>query len=287
MTEIEMELIPNTQELEMDLEKSSGGSGTTNYNELSNKPKINNVTLRGELSLEDLGIKNYDEEIEDLETNKADKTEIEDFITKDVDDLTYYTTSIGMESAITNAVGTETTNRQSADNNLQNQIDAITSSSDVKDIVGTYQELQNYDTSTLGNDDIIKVLQDNTHNEAMTYYRWVISGSSGSWQYIGQEGPYYTKSESDSLLNAKQNTIDSTHKLNSDLVDDTNQTNQFVTTSEKQTWNNKENTTNKVTSISSSSTDTQYPSAKCVYDIVGNINSVLETLVTPSNGGGS
>lgn len=28
----------------------------------------------------------------------------------------------------------------------------------------------------------------------------------------------------------------------------------------------KENTTNKVTSLSSSSTDTQYPSAKCVYD---------------------
>ena len=32
---------------------------------------------------------------------------------------------------------------------------------------------------------------------------------------------------------------------------------------------------NKVTSISSSSTDTQYPSAKCVYDIVGDIESLL------------
>ena len=36
-----------------------------------------------------------------------------------------------------------------------------------------------------------------------------------------------------------------------------------------------ESTTNKVTSLSSSSTDTQYPSAKCVYDIVGNIESLL------------
>ena len=39
---------------------------------------------------------------------------------------------------------------------------------------------------------------------------------------------------------------------------------------------------NKVTSISSSSTDTQYPSAKCVYDyidtIVGDINSALDTI---------
>lgn len=34
-------------------------------------------------------------------------------------------------------------------------------------------------------------------------------------------------------LNGKQDTIDSSHKLNSDLVDDTNQTNKFVTASEK------------------------------------------------------
>lgn len=34
-------------------------------------------------------------------------------------------------------------------------------------------------------------------------------------------------------------------------------------------------TSNKVTSLSSQSTDTQYPSAKCVYDIVGNIETLL------------
>lgn len=35
-----------------------GGGGTNNYNDLLNKPKINNVTLSGELSLSDLGIHN-------------------------------------------------------------------------------------------------------------------------------------------------------------------------------------------------------------------------------------
>ena len=35
---------------------------------------------------------------------------------------------------------------------------------------------------------------------------------------------------------------------------------------------------NLTTTISSSSTDTQYPSAKCVYDIVGDINSALDTI---------
>ena len=108
---------------------------------------------------------------------------------------------------VSEALSAETSARRNADIGLQGQIDAITSSSDVKDIVGTYTELQNYDTSTLGNDDIIKVLQDSTHNNAMTYYRWIISGGAGSWQYIGEEGPYYTKSEADALLDSKQNVI--------------------------------------------------------------------------------
>lgn len=41
---------------------------------------------------------------------------------------------------------------------------------------------------------------------------------------------------------------------------------------------NMEVTTNKVTSLSSSSTDTQYPSAKCVYDLIGDINNALDLI---------
>lgn len=40
----------------------------------------------------------------------------------------------------------------------------------------------------------------------------------------------------------------------------------------------KEDKSNKVTSLSSSSTDTQYPSAKCVYDLVGNIETLLASI---------
>ena len=40
----------------------------------------------------------------------------------------------------------------------------------------------------------------------------------------------------------------------------------------------KENTSNKVTSLSSSSTDTQYPSAKAVYDLVGDIETLLAAI---------
>jgi Mg-chelatase subunit ChlI len=40
----------------------------------------------------------------------------------------------------------------------------------------------------------------------------------------------------------------------------------------------KEDKSNKVTSLNASSTDTQYPSAKCVYDLVGDIETVLTAL---------
>lgn len=153
----------------------------------------------------------------EIPTKTSQLTNDSEFITKDVDDLTNYTKTSDLSSvalsgaysdlsgtpdlsvyATNTALGNETTNRENADINLQNQIDGISASSDVVDIVGTYQELQNYDTQHLGNNDIIKVLQDSTHNDAMTYYRWLKDTST--WQYIGQEGPYYTKSEIDTTL---------------------------------------------------------------------------------------
>lgn len=228
----------------------------TQVNALSTQVQANTTQI-GQNKADITALNNSVDQIP-IVTKTSQLTNDSGFITKDVNNLTYYTTTANLSRvaltgnyndltnkpdlssfATTTELGNETTTRENADIGLQGQIDAITSSSDIKDIVGTYTELQNYDTSTLGNDDIIKVLQDSTHNEAMTYYRWVISGSSGSWQYIGQEGPYYTKSETETLLNNKQNEITSSNKLDSDLVNDENQANKFVTTSEKTTWNGK------------------------------------------------
>ena len=60
----------------------------------------------------------------------------------------------------------------------------------------------------------------------------------------GDLSDYYTKSETDTLLSGK------------------------------------ESLSNKVTTLSISSTDTQYPSAKCVYDLIGDLETLLETLDT-------
>ena len=108
---------------------------------------------------------------------------------------------------VANSIATETTNRESADNNLQSQIDAIVSSSDVFDVVGTYAELQAYDITTVPVNDIIKVLVDSTHSGAATYYRCVETGGVKSWSYIGSEGAYYTKAEADAAFVPQTRTV--------------------------------------------------------------------------------
>lgn len=108
---------------------------------------------------------------------------------------------------VTQLVEEEADARRDADNDLQEQIDTIAASSDVVDIVGTYRELMQYDTSHLTINDVIKVLDDETENDATTYYRWTNDG----WLFIGQEGPYYTKSQVNELLASK---------LDDDALDD-------------------------------------------------------------------
>lgn len=96
-------------------------------------------------------------------------------------------------------INQEADDRTAADINLQSQIDAIVASSDVFDIVGTYAELQAYDTSTVPVNDIIKVLVDETHGDSASYYRW----TGTTWSYIGSEGASYTKAEADTKFLSK------------------------------------------------------------------------------------
>lgn len=94
---------------------------------------------------------------------------------------------------------------QDEDVKIWDEIELIEMSSDVVDIVGTYAELQQYDTSKLHDNDIIKVLQDETHSNETAYYRW--STTTSTFSYVGSEGPYYTESEIDIMLAGKQDTL--------------------------------------------------------------------------------
>ena len=53
---------------------TGGGGGTSNYNNLINKPSINNVTLQGNLSASQLGIQEYDDTEIRASVNQAQQT---------------------------------------------------------------------------------------------------------------------------------------------------------------------------------------------------------------------
>ena len=122
-------------------------------------------------------------------------------------------------SEVAESIGIEASEREAADQGLQTQIDALAAASDVTDIVGTHAELEAYDTSKLKNNDIIKVLQDETQDDETTYYRW--STSTEEFTLIGAEGPYYTKSAADAKFQDKLTagdhiTIDSSDVISAD-----------------------------------------------------------------------
>ena len=109
----------------------------------------------------------------------------------------------------------ETADREEADNNLQEQIESIRAASDVVDIVGTYRELEEYDTSKLGENDIIRVLVDETHDGATSYYRW----TGGEWEFIGALGPFYTQDELDQMFEDEADARDAADSALSSSID--------------------------------------------------------------------
>lgn len=84
--------------------------------------------------------------------------------------------------------------------NIEEEVEELINNPDVVDIVDTYADLESYDTQHLTNNDIIRVLNDETHNGESTYYRY--SKQSDSWTYIGSAGSQaqtYTTQELEQL----------------------------------------------------------------------------------------
>ena len=96
-------------------------------------------------------------------------------------------------------------------NHIESEIEELRGATDCADVVGTYAELQAYDTSKLTDQAIIKVLQDESQDDAQTYYRYV--KSSDSFTLIGELGPYYTKAEDDILLAGKVDKVNTANRI--------------------------------------------------------------------------
>lgn len=78
---------------------------------------------------------------------------------------------------------------------LSSRIDTIIQGRNVRDIVANKTELDAYDTSTLGDNDIVMVLLDASKSDHTTYYRWKLTEQE--WEFIGGLAFTYTKTEID------------------------------------------------------------------------------------------
>lgn len=71
---------------------------------------------------------------------------------------------------------------------IEEEVEEIKNNPDVVDIVATYADLQAYDTQHLTDKDIIRVLQDETHDGESTYYRY--NKQDDTWTYVGESKQY-------------------------------------------------------------------------------------------------
>lgn len=120
---------------------------------------------------------------------------------------------------ITNTVDNLTNYYKTSETYTKTEVDnKISSVYKYKGTVATYQDLPSQNL-TIG--DVYNVESDGSN------YAW----AGIAWDKLGGEID----------LSGYQEKIDSSHKLSSDLIDDTNNTNKFVSSTEKTTWNAKAN----------------------------------------------
>lgn len=227
-------------------------------------------------------VNSHADDIETLDSQKADRTEIP----TDLSELSNATTKFVNETQLANAVNDEKTARQEADNIINNTILAIS-----VDYGRTIELSLNSSTfvltATLKNKNGTVL---SSSNVDLPIESMIINGSYDSVNkaiiLTLQNGSTITIPVGD-LISGLQSEITPQNKLSSDLVDDTNNTNKFVTQAEKNQIEtnknniinlneNKENISNKVTELTEESTDIQYPSAKAVYDNETAIKTKLE-----------
>ncbi len=106
-----------------------------------------------------------------------------------------YLGPITTDDVVSTIQGEEVTQTQ-INAGLQGQIDAINAKSDVTDVVATRVALDAYNTTVLQSGNIIKVLSDETYDDAETYYRW----NGTDFDFVGSSGAKYTKAQVDTML---------------------------------------------------------------------------------------
>ena len=191
----------------------------------------------------------------DIPTKTSDLTNDSGFINKSVDDLdNYYTKQeVDGKGYITKNVDDLTNYYKKSETYTKEEVNQkVSSVYKYKGSVPTYADLPSTD---LNIGDVYNVESDGSN------YAW----DGSTWDKLGGNvdlSSYYTKTQTDNLLNGKQEEITSDNKLNADLVDDSTSTNKFVTSAEK-------------TQISTNTTDISNIKNGTNIDSFGDVESAL------------
>lgn len=104
---------------------------------------------------------------------------------------------------------------------LQYQIDVIEARADVVDVVGSYEDFVNkysagYVPGIVSDQDVIKILNDETSGNSQTYYRWLSADdpATGTWTGVGSLEPSYNNANiSDGILTVNNTNTERNYTL--------------------------------------------------------------------------
>lgn len=160
---------------------------------------------------------------------------------------------------------------------LRNKSDSIITDDKLRELTNAILELRR----SLGNkvDKITgKSLSSNDFtNELRTKLVTIVGNVQANWNTTNENDPSYIANKPDLSDVGVQSDWNETDDTKKSFIK--NKPTIPTVPSQNDLDNRYELKSNKVTSISAQSTDLQYPSAKCVYDIVGDIESALQAIL--------
>lgn len=142
---------------------------------------------------------NYDQLVEQVDGLETALKALQEKEQSDIDNL-----QININNVMNKEI-MDVDNLQININKLAEELEEYKNSPDVRYITDTYTELEAIDKNTIGDQDYARVLQDETHENASTYYQF--NKTDNEWAYVGQTGPYYTKQEIDSMIGDVQSLL--------------------------------------------------------------------------------
>lgn len=262
------------------------------YTDLTNKPTIPTVN-NAKLTIQKNGttVKTFTANASSNVTcNITVPTSINDLTTTTQQDaINSGATSTNIGQIATNASGISaindlipsqaTSSNQLADKNFVNSSIATNTAN----FIGTFTsvaDLEAYSGTLTNNDYAFVETTDTAGNTLYDRYKW--NGTEWLFEYELNNSSFTSDqwASINSGITSNDVTLIGTALQPNDNITELTNNAGYITSSALSGY---QTTSNLVTSISSLSTDTQYPSAKCVYDLIGDIETALNTINSGSS----